>query len=97
MNNNHHEPLTETLAETENFIAWKADEPDGETTYYLQMGRATINFFHEEWEQLLDFMKTIDEVEPDEEGMYTLEFDNVDVWLDGEDWGEFKTLAAKLK
>jgi hypothetical protein len=50
--NSNNEPQTETLAETENFIAWKADEPDGETTYYLQMGRATINFFQEEWQQL---------------------------------------------
>lgn len=50
---NNQEPNTETLAETENFMAWRADEPDGETTYYLQLGRATINFFMEEWGELL--------------------------------------------
>ena len=32
MNNNHyHEPKTQTLAETDNFQAWMAEEPDGET------------------------------------------------------------------
>ena len=31
MNNNNTEPHTETIAETDNFLAWKAEEPDGET------------------------------------------------------------------
>jgi hypothetical protein len=26
------EPKTETLAETENYLVWSAEEPDGETT-----------------------------------------------------------------
>ena len=57
MNNNHYnEPKTQTLGETDNFQAWMAEEPDGETTYYLQIGRATINFFQEEWEQFLAFV-----------------------------------------
>jgi len=29
------EPTTETLAETENYLVWKAEEPDGETTYHV--------------------------------------------------------------
>lgn len=98
MNNNHsNEPKTQTLAETDNFQAWMAEEPDGETTYYLQIGRATINFFQEEWEQFLTFAKEIDDVQPeDNDGFYRLEFDNVDVWLDEEDWTEFKSLTREI-
>ena len=90
------EPRTTTLAETENFSAWKADEPDEETTYYLQLGRATINFFQEEWDEFLVFVRGLDQIQPDEDGLYTLEFDNVDVWMDDEDWTEFKTLTVSL-
>ena|SRR5574339_292859 len=95
-NNNHNEPVTETIAETDNFQAWLAEEPDGETTYYLQVGRATINFFQEEWDQFLELMKDIDSMTPDEEQFYRLEFDNVDVWMDEEDWREFKNLAKEI-
>ena len=35
MNNNNSEPRTQTIAETDNFLAWKAEEPDGETTYHV--------------------------------------------------------------
>lgn len=95
-NNNHSEPKTDTLAETDNFHAWLAEEPDGETTYYLQVGRATINFFQEEWDQFLDLIRDIDKIQPDDEQLYRLEFDNVDVWMDEEDWREFKNLAKAL-
>jgi hypothetical protein len=73
-----------------------AEEPDGETTYYLQIGRATINFFQEEWDQFLAFVKEIDEVKPDEDAYYRLEFDNVDIWMDEEDWREFKNLTKEF-
>lgn len=98
MNNNHsNEPKTQTLAETDNFQAWMAEEPDGETTYYLQIGRATINFFQEEWEQFLAFTKDIEEVKPeDDDGYYRLEFDNVDIWMDEDDWKEFKSLTRDI-
>ena len=96
MNSNHSEPKTETIAETDNFQAWMAEEPDGETTYYLQVGRATINFFQEEWDQFLDLIRDIDEIKPDNEQLYRLEFDNVEVWLDEEDWTEFRNLAREI-
>jgi hypothetical protein len=95
-NNNHSEPKTETIAETDNFHAWLAEEPDGETTYYLQVGRATINFFQEEWDQFLELVRAIDDVKPDDDQLYRLEFDNVDVWMDEEDWREFKNLAREI-
>ncbi|KPK89955.1 MAG: hypothetical protein AMJ88_16845 [Anaerolineae bacterium SM23_ 63] len=50
---------TETIAETENFIAWKAQEPDGEVTFHLELGTVTLHFFKEEWEELLELMRTL--------------------------------------
>ena len=48
---------SEIIAQTENFIAWKADEPDGETTYHLDINNITVHFFIEEWEDFLSFSK----------------------------------------
>jgi hypothetical protein len=47
------EPAIEILAETENFNVWRAEEPDGETTYHLELGPVTVNLFREEWEEFL--------------------------------------------
>lgn len=44
---------TEVIAETENFLAWRADEPDGESTYHLELNNLTVHFFAEEWEEFL--------------------------------------------
>jgi hypothetical protein len=97
MSTNDQEPHTETLAESENFNIWKAEEPDGETTYHLELGQATLHFFQEEWNEFLEFIDTLDQVAPDENGLYTLEFDNVDVWLDEDDWTEFCKMAREAK
>ena len=48
---------TKTLAETENYIAWEVEEPDGEITYHLQLNNLTVHFFKEEWEELLELIK----------------------------------------
>lgn len=53
------EPSTETLAETENYLVWKAEEPDGETTYHVELGSVTVHFFKEEWEEFLELTKTL--------------------------------------
>jgi hypothetical protein len=53
------EPQIDTLAETENYIVWRASEPDGEVTYNLQLNNVTINFFQEEWNEFLDLARTI--------------------------------------
>jgi hypothetical protein len=50
---------TETLAETDNYIAWRAEEPDGETTYHLELNNITLHFFREEWEEFLDLVRDI--------------------------------------
>ncbi len=53
------EPETETLAETENFMVWKAEEPDGETTYHLELNNVTVHFFQEEWEEFLELARIL--------------------------------------
>jgi hypothetical protein len=53
------EPKTQTIAETENFIAWRADEPDGETTYHLEINSVTLHFFAEEWTEFLELVRTL--------------------------------------
>ncbi|MEI7988662.1 MAG: hypothetical protein WCI88_06455 [Chloroflexota bacterium] len=47
------EPKTETIAETENYVAWRAEEPDGETTYHIELNNVTLHFFREEWDEFL--------------------------------------------
>ena len=53
------EPITTTIAETENYLAWRADEPDGESTYHLELNNVTLHFFKEEWQEFLDLIETI--------------------------------------
>jgi len=53
------EPETRILAETDNFLAWLAEEPDGETTYHLEMNNITLHFFQEEWDEFLDFVGSL--------------------------------------
>ena len=53
------DPTIEILSESENFSLWRAEEPDGETTFHLELGSVTVHFFREEWEE---FMKLIGEV-----------------------------------
>jgi hypothetical protein len=50
---------TEVIAETENFLAWRADEPDGESTYHLELNNLTVHFFQEEWTEFLDLMSNL--------------------------------------
>lgn len=53
------EPTTETIAETENYLAWKAEEPDGETTYHLDLNNITLHFFKEEWDEFLELVRNL--------------------------------------
>ena len=50
---------TVTLAETENMGAWKAEEPDGETIYNLQLNNVTVHFFQEEWDEFVELIKAL--------------------------------------
>ncbi|MCP4542827.1 MAG: hypothetical protein GY832_37370 [Chloroflexi bacterium] len=53
------DPGIEILSESENFSMWRAEDPDGEITYHLELGSVTVHFFREEWEE---FMKLMGEV-----------------------------------
>ena len=60
MSNNQNEPKTETIAETDNFFAWKAEEPDGETTYHIEFNNVTVHFFEEEWKEFLQLVRNLE-------------------------------------
>ncbi len=59
MSDHRNEPDTETIAETENFMVWKADEPDGETTYHVELNNVTVHFFQEEWDEFLELARIL--------------------------------------
>ena len=46
----------ETLAESENYMAWISEEPDGENVVHLELGSVTVHFFREEWQELLQLI-----------------------------------------
>ena len=56
---NNNEPRTQTIAETDNFLAWKAEEPDGETTYHVELNNVTVHFFEEEWTEFLQLVHNL--------------------------------------
>jgi len=59
MNSNNNGPQTETIAETDNFLAWKAEEPDGETTYHIELNNVTVHFFEEEWTEFMQLIRDL--------------------------------------
>ena len=50
---------TETLADTANYIVWKAEEPDSEETFHVELNNVTLHFFKEEWEEFVQLMKQV--------------------------------------
>lgn len=52
---------TEVIAETENYLAWRADEPDEESTYHLELNNLTVHFFKEEWDEFLALISALAE------------------------------------
>jgi hypothetical protein len=50
---------TETIAETENYLIYTAEEPDGETTWNMELGTVTLHFFREEWREVLELMAQV--------------------------------------
>jgi len=57
--NNDQDIDTEVIAETENYLAWRAEEPDGESTYHLELNNLTVHFFNEEWQEFLQLAETL--------------------------------------
>ncbi len=60
LKNEQPEIITDTIAETENYMVWRAEEPDGEVTYHVELNNLTIHFFHEEWDEFLKLMRALD-------------------------------------
>ena len=60
MTNDSQDPRTKTLAETDNYMAWQAEEPDGETTYHVELNNITLHFFQEEWDEFQSLVKALD-------------------------------------
>ena len=46
---------TEVIANVEDLSVWKAYEPDEEVTYHIELGKVTVHFFFEEWEEFIEF------------------------------------------
>ncbi|MDD5468648.1 MAG: hypothetical protein PHS96_12665 [Anaerolineales bacterium] len=59
MSPEHLEPSTEIIVETENYLAWRAEEPDGEVTYHLDLNNVTLHFFKEEWGEFLELARAL--------------------------------------
>lgn len=53
------EPETQVIAETQNYLAWQAEEPDGETTYHLELNNVTLHFFQEEWDEFIALARAL--------------------------------------
>ncbi len=50
---------TNILAETQNYLVWTAQEPDGETTFNIELGNVTLHFFKEEWDEFLSLIRSL--------------------------------------
>ncbi len=55
----NYEPKVNTIAETESYAVWSAEEPDGETTYNLELNNVTIHMFEEEYKEFLELAKKL--------------------------------------
>ena len=53
------EPTTDVIAESDNYIAWRAQEPDGEVTYHLELNNVTLHFFQEEWDEFISLARML--------------------------------------
>ena len=52
---------TTIVAETPNYVVYTAAEPDGETTYNVELGTVTVHFFKEEWDEFLRLIRALPE------------------------------------
>jgi hypothetical protein len=58
MNDNENTNI-ETIAETENYVAWTDTDENGETVYHLELSTVTVHFFKEDWDELLGLMDEV--------------------------------------
>ena len=57
--NQDQEPKINMIIEQDDYLFYSADEPDGETTYHMQINNVTLHFFNEEWLETLDFLSEV--------------------------------------
>jgi len=50
---------TITIAESDNYMVWKSEEPDGEDIYHIELNNVTLHFFIEEWQEFLGLMQEV--------------------------------------
>jgi len=48
---------TETLAETDNYMLWRSEEPDGETSFHVDLDTVTLHFYQEEWQEFIELIR----------------------------------------
>lgn len=53
----------DTLAETENYVAWVSHEPDGEVVFHLEVGAVTLHMYQEEFDELVDLIMEASEAD----------------------------------
>ena len=57
--NGHNDVESVTLAETDSYMIWKANDPDGEVSYHLELNGITIHFLEEDWQEFLSLIQAI--------------------------------------
>jgi hypothetical protein len=53
------ETPTNTLAETDNYVIYSAEELDGELTYHVELDKITLHFFKEEFDEFVRLVKAV--------------------------------------
>ena len=56
---NENNTKTTTVAETDGYMVWKSEEPDGEDIYHIELNNVTVHFFIEEWQEFLELMTEV--------------------------------------
>lgn len=46
-----------TLAQSENYVVWTSDEPDGEMVFHVELGSVTLHLFQEEWDEMVGLIQ----------------------------------------
>ena len=85
----------ETLAETPHYVVWKAEEPDGEVTYHVELGPVTAHFFTEEWQEFVALMREAQQEHGEDEDV-EVEMDWGTLIFEPEEWTEFVQLLGQL-
>jgi hypothetical protein len=94
----------ETIAETESYTVWAADEPDGERTFHLELGPVTVHFFREEWTEFVRMVREAARLPEqagadsgdDEASGAEIELDWGSLSFDDEEWTEFLRLLEQV-